>query len=108
VAQNRQVSLLSAHAVMCVFLQVNDLTLIDHPHSRAIYALRKVDPWEEAILVVRRQVKVEKFEVTFDKANEDTSLGLVVGERQLPLDQVTTVIHVVLLFTWCCYSNRCV
>ena len=69
--------------------QVNDTNLIDHPHQTAVYALRKVEPHEEAILVIRRQVEVEQFEVIFDKANEDTALGLVVGERQLPFDQVT-------------------
>lgn len=38
--------------------------------------------------MIRRKLKVEEYEITFDKEKEETTLGLVVGERPLPFDQV--------------------
>lgn len=39
--------------------------------------------------MIRRRVDVEEFGVTLVKEKVDTTLGLVVGERVLPFDQVT-------------------
>ena len=68
--------------------QVNDINLIDRPHQTAIYALRQIRPFEKADLVIRRRLKVEEFDVSFYKEKVETTLGLVVGEKTLPYDQV--------------------
>ena len=68
--------------------KVNDINLIDRPHGTAVYALRQIRPFEKADIVLRRRVKVEMFEVSFYKEKEETTLGLVVGEKSLPYDQV--------------------
>ena len=68
--------------------QVNDINLINRPHQTAVYALRhQVKPFKKADLVIRRRLKIEEFEVSFHKEKEKT-LGLVVGEKPLPYNQV--------------------
>ena len=62
--------------------------MIDQPHQTAVDALRHIEPFEKTDLVIRRRLEVEECEVTFNKEKEETTLGLVVGERVLPLDQV--------------------
>ena len=63
--------------------------MIDRPHQIAVDALRHIEPFKKADLVIRRRVDVEELGVTLVKEKVDTTLGLVVGERVLPFDQVT-------------------
>ena len=67
---------------------MNDINLIDRPHQTAIDALRQIRPFEKANLVLRRRMEVEEFDVSFYKETEETTLGLVVGGKALPYDQV--------------------
>ena len=60
--------------------------MIDQPHQAAINILRQI---KSADLVIQRRLKVEDFEVCFCKESKETTLGLVVGGKPLPSDQVT-------------------
>lgn len=62
--------------------------MIGQPHQTAADALSEIQPFANADLMLRRRLEVEEYEISFDKEKEETTLGLVVGERPLPFDQV--------------------
>lgn len=68
--------------------------MINRPHQTAVYALRQIKPFEKADLVIRRRLDVEEYKISFNKEKQETSLGLVVGEKPLPFDQVMLKIFI--------------